>query len=91
MEVLREKVNKIEKQYEKDRPLVNLVDNMVKLGALYRTESNRYNVNTVSSCDNINRLHTNQRIQEQRSVADDRQRWIKVNPHQIELNVRQLN
>lgn len=81
LEVLREQINKIEKQYDKNRPLVNLVDNMVKLGALYRTESNQWH-------ENIERLHSSQLNQERQMIAEERNHWDQIDPHQAELNVR---
>lgn len=36
LEQLKRQLVELEKQYDKSKPLVNLVDNMVKLGSLYR-------------------------------------------------------
>lgn len=88
LEVLREQINKIEKQYDKNRPLVNLVDNMVKLGALYRTESNQWHANALASFENVERLHSSQLDQERQMIAEERKHWNKVDPQQAELNVR---
>lgn len=87
LEILREQMNKVEKQYEKNKPLVNLVDNMVKLGALYRTESLQWNASTMASKDDLNRLHANQRNQEHLLMAEDQNEWNKYNSRQIELHV----
>lgn len=91
LEILREQMNTVEKQYEKNKPLVNLVDNMVKLGALYRTESLQWNDNPMmASKDNLNRLHANQRNQERFLIADDQNEWNKYNSRQIELHVSSI-
>lgn len=91
LEILREQMNTVEKQYEKNKPLVNLVDNMVKLGALYRTESLQWNDNPMTaSRDNLNRLHANQRNQERFLIADDQNEWNKYNSRQIELHVSSI-
>lgn len=87
LEILREQMSKIERQYEKNKPLVNLVDNMVKLGALYRTGSLQWNAGTMSSKDDLNRLHTNQRNQERLLIAEEQNEWSKYNSRQIELHV----
>lgn len=87
LEILREQMNKLEKQYEKNKPLINLVDNMVKLGALYRTGSLQWNANTMVSRDDLSRLHTNQQNQERLMINDDQNDWNKYNSRQIELNV----
>lgn len=87
LEVLREQVGKVERQYEKDKPLVNLVDNMVKLGALYRTGSMQWNRSTMNSMSGIDQLHLNQQIQEQKFLLDERREWDKLSPRQIELHV----
>lgn len=91
LEVLREQMNKVEKQYEKNKPLVNLVDNMVKLGALYRTESLQWNAGTMSSKDDLNRLHANQRNQEHLLITEDQNDWNKYNSRQIELHVSPMS
>lgn len=87
LEILREQMNKLEKQYEKNKPLVNLVDNMVKLGALYRTGSLQWNASTMASKDDLSRLHANQRNQERMLIAEDQNEWNKYNSRQIELHV----
>lgn len=87
LEVLREQINKIEKQYDKNRPLVNLVDNMVKLGALYRTESHQWHPNALASFENLERLHSNQTNQERQMIAEEQKQWNNMDPHQAELNV----
>lgn len=43
LEELKRHLLELEKQYEKGKPLVNLVDNMVKLGSLYRSNDSPSN------------------------------------------------
>lgn len=87
MEVLREEVNKMEQQYEKTKPLVNLVDNMVKLGSLYRAGSMQFDANSISSGMTLQRLRVNQKELERRLHMDDQKQWNKYDPNQIELHV----
>lgn len=88
LEVLREEVNKMEQQYEKTKPLVNLVDNMVKLGSLYRAGSIQWDTNSMRSGMNLQRLRINQKELERRVQLDDQKEWNKFDPTQIELQVR---
>ncbi|XP_044012775.1 putative uncharacterized protein DDB_G0282133 isoform X2 [Aphidius gifuensis] len=70
----------LEKQYEKGKPLVNLVDNMVKLGSLY----NRNGINGNSSILNANPYEknghinnypeNNQRAREEKLLEEHRKR-----------------
>jgi len=66
---------------------VNLVDNMVKLGSLYRTPNDHNSHLHVQ-----NRLEFNQRIQERRLLAEERRDWNRLNPNYIQLQekVQQL-
>lgn len=89
LEVLREEVNKMEHQYEKTKPLMNLVDNMVKLGSLYRAGSIQWDTNSMSSGMNLQRLRVNQKELERRLQLDDQKQWNKFDPNQIELQVGQ--
>lgn len=86
-EVLREEVNKMEQQYEKTKPLMNLVDNMVKLGSLYRAGSMQWDTNSMSSGTNLQRLRVNQKDLERRLQMDDQKQWNKFDSNQIELQV----
>lgn len=86
-EVLREEVNKMEQQYEKTKPLMNLVDNMVKLGSLYRAGSMQWDTNSMSSGMNLQRLRVNQKDLERRLQMDDQKHWNKFDSNQIELQV----
>lgn len=87
LEVLREEVNKMEQQYEKTKPLVNLVDNMVKLGSLYRAGSIQWDTNSIRSGMTLQRLRVNQKDLERRLQLDDQKQWNKYDPTQIELQV----
>lgn len=87
LEVLREEVNKMEQQYEKTKPLMNLVDNMVKLGSLYRAGSMQWDTNSMSSGMTLQRLRINQKELERRMQLDDQKQWNKFDPNQIELQV----
>ncbi|XP_045129278.1 uncharacterized protein LOC123515007 isoform X8 [Portunus trituberculatus] len=76
---LNHHLHDLDKQYEMGKPLINLVDNMVKLGSLYRGGDSRlpphqdprarpyYQVNGFDS------LQFSRRIQERRIVAEDLQ------------------
>lgn len=86
-EVLREEVNKMEQQYEKTKPLMNLVDNMVKLGSLYRAGSMQWDTNSMSSGMNLQRLRVNQKELERKLQVDDQKQWSKFDSNQIELQV----
>lgn len=87
LEILREEVNKMEQQYEKTKPLVNLVDNMVKLGSLYRAGSVQWDSNSMNSGANIQRLRLNQKDLERKLRLDEQKEWNKYDPNQIELHV----
>lgn len=70
-------------QYEKGKPLVNLVDNMVKLGSLYRSPNDQ----TVSSYVR-NRLEFNQQMQEKRLLAEERRDWNRLSPNHMKLQAK---
>ena len=76
-------------QYEKGKPLVNLVDNMVKLGSLYRgpvamppPASPQQHPAAIREC-----LEFNQKVQEQRLLAEERKEWNRLNPDRTQLQV----
>lgn len=83
LEKLKHQLSELEKQYEKSKPLVNLVDNMVKLGSLYRGGS-RYPTNETTTLD---RLEFNQRMQERRLIQEEQRQWERMSPNQSELQV----
>lgn len=70
---------------------MNLVDNMVKLGSLYRTgPPNRYN--QLMDYPLKAKLEFNDRMQEQRLLAEEREEWERVSPDhsQLQVNIRRL-
>ncbi|KAL1493065.1 hypothetical protein ABEB36_011202 [Hypothenemus hampei] len=88
LERIKQNLLELEKQYEKRKPLVNLVDNMVKLGTLYRNPNERSEVaNQIRE-----RLEFNQYIQERRLMADEKRDWNRIEPSHMHLQekVRQL-
>lgn len=88
LEILREELNKLEQQYEKVKPLINLVDNMVKLGSLYRVGSMQWMADSENAGGNMERLRLNQNELERRLQMDDERQWNMYNPSQVELHVR---
>jgi hypothetical protein len=77
-------------QYEKGKPLVNLVDNMVKLGSLYRGSGMSLHSGTGRPGDVHvvrERLEFNQKVQEQRLLAEERRDWDRVSPDRGQLQV----
>lgn len=78
----------LEKQYEKSKPLVNLVDNMVKLGGLYRNGQSEYRKDgeTVT----LDRYEFNQRMQEKKFLQEERKQWDRVSPNHLELKVNYI-
>lgn len=62
---------------------MNLVDNMVKLGSLYRGGNHRYPNETTT----LDRLEFNQRIQERRLIQEEQRQWERMSPNQTELQV----
>lgn len=85
LEKLKAHLSELEKQYEKSKPLVNLVDNMVKLGSLYRGGNNQRYTNETSTLD---RLEFNQRVQERRLLQEEQRQWERMSPNQSELQVK---
>ncbi|XP_026332376.1 uncharacterized protein LOC113239531 isoform X3 [Hyposmocoma kahamanoa] len=68
LEQLKGQLMDLEQQYEKSKPLVQLVDNMVKLGSLYNRPGNT-----------VERLERNQRLR-QKVLAEhafEQQRWLE--------------
>uniref|UniRef100_A0A8D9AGS6 Pleckstrin homology domain-containing family A member 7 n=1 Tax=Cacopsylla melanoneura TaxID=428564 RepID=A0A8D9AGS6_9HEMI len=93
LEELKRHLLELEKQYEKGKPLVNLVDNMVKLGSLYRAgtplQANGYNPPPPLLRE---RLEFNHKVQEQRLLAEERKDWDRLSPNhnQLQAKVEQL-
>lgn len=67
---------------------MNLVDNMVKLGSLYRVPTDRSNLTPYIR----DRLEFNQQIQERRLLAEEKREWNRLNPNHFHLQekVQQL-
>lgn len=84
LEKLKAQLAELEKQYEKSKPLVNLVDNMVKLGSLYRGGNSQRYPNETTTLD---RLEFNQRVQERRLLQEEQRQWERMSPNQAELQV----
>lgn len=76
LEQLKQHLLELEKQYEKGKPLVNLVDNMVKLGSLYR------------GGPAADRLEFNQLQQEKRLLAEERRDWNRLSPNHLKLQAK---
>ncbi|XP_066904576.1 uncharacterized protein kmr isoform X2 [Halyomorpha halys] len=79
LDELKARLADLEKQYEKGKPLVNLVDNMVKLGSLYQAGSPE-------------KIEFSQRIQEQRLLAEEKRDWERIRPdhHELKAKVERL-
>lgn len=93
MDSLKQQLVELEKQYEKGKPLVNLVDNMVKLGSLYRSGSRGSNLMLNDKPEDASERHEfNQRVQEQRMLQEERRNWERLSPNHNELQskVQQL-
>ncbi|KAK8741356.1 hypothetical protein OTU49_002624 [Cherax quadricarinatus] len=77
---LNHHLHDLDKQYEMGKPLINLVDNMVKLGSLYRGGDSRLNAQhdprrprSYYQANGYDSLQFSRRIQERRIVAEDLQ------------------
>lgn len=77
---------------------MNLVDNMVKLGSLYNRNTangtsnvsgSRHDLMHESARDHRDRLEFNQRVQEQRLLAEERRDWDRLSPDHGQLQVIQ--
>lgn len=80
----------MERQYEKSKPLVNLVDNMVKLGSLYRNDAQQQRTqqtNQRTEAAALDRLEFNHRIQERRMLQEEQKQWNRLSPNHTELQV----
>ena len=87
LETLKQQLVDLEKQYEKSKPLVNLVDNMVKLGTLYRGPPGSSNHQISPETQTLDRLEFNQRVQERRLLQEERKHWDRLSPNHTELQV----
>lgn len=69
---------------------MNLVDNMVKLGSLYRSSGSAQNLRHPqgpAETVTLDRLEFNQRMQERRLLQDERKHWDRLSPNHNELQV----
>ncbi|KAH8360121.1 hypothetical protein KR093_010867 [Drosophila rubida] len=85
LDYLKQHLLDLERQYEKSKPLVNLVDNMVKLGSLYRNDANGR-----AQPATLDRMEFNQRMQERQMLQEEQKQWDRLSPNQAELQVREL-
>lgn len=86
---LSKQVIKLERQYEKKRPLINLLDNMVKLGALYKNR-NKPVRRSQSTCldaqiQSRDQLQFIRDTQERNILKDELQYWSTTNSNQRDL------
>lgn len=79
----------LEKQYEKGKPLVNLVDNMVKLGALYKGNGKSTTQRNNGSYLN-DKLEFNQRLEERRLMKEEQKYWNSANVDEQQLQVTNI-
>ncbi|XP_068152149.1 uncharacterized protein kmr isoform X4 [Drosophila tropicalis] len=83
LDYLKQHLLDLERQYEKSKPLVNLVDNMVKLGSLYRNDANGR-----AQPATLDRLEFNQRMQERQMMQEEQKQWERLSPNQSELQAK---
>lgn len=85
---LSKQVIKLERQYEKKRPLINLLDNMVKLGALYKNRNKpvrRSQTFLEAQMQSRDQLQFMRDTQERNMLKDEMQYWNGLNPNQHDL------
>ncbi|KAL9900753.1 pleckstrin homology domain-containing family A member kramer isoform 3-T16 [Glossina fuscipes fuscipes] len=88
LDYLKQHLLDLERQYEKSKPLVNLVDNMVKLGSLYRNDAQQQRTqqtNQRTEAAALDRLEFNHRIQERRMLQEEQKQWNRLSPNHTEL------
>uniref|UniRef100_A0A182PQ72 Pleckstrin homology domain-containing protein n=1 Tax=Anopheles epiroticus TaxID=199890 RepID=A0A182PQ72_9DIPT len=92
LDALKQQLTELEKQYEKEKPLINLVDNMVKLGSLYRGPVGGKKQLQSPESATLDRLEFNQRMQERRLLQEEQRQWDRTSPNHVELQskVQQL-
>ncbi|CAG0896530.1 unnamed protein product [Darwinula stevensoni] len=83
---LADQLNELQTQYEIQRPLIHLVDNMVKLGSIYGEGGQGGRMRAPEEIQE--KLDFNHWIQERRMVAQDRKQWEKESPDQQELEAK---
>lgn len=67
---------------------MNLVDNMVKLGSLYRGGNGNQQQRYSNEATTLDRLEFNQRVQERRLMQEEQRQWERMSPNQTELQVK---
>ncbi|XP_067619528.1 uncharacterized protein kmr isoform X3 [Eurosta solidaginis] len=85
LDYLKQHLLDLERQYEKSKPLVNLVDNMVKLGSLYRNNEMNGRQPQRNEAVTLDRLEFNQRLQERRLLQEEQKQWDRLSPNHSEL------
>ncbi|KAL5283528.1 PLEKHA5 family protein [Megaselia abdita] len=92
LDQLKQHLIDLERQYDKSKPMVNLVDNMVKLGSLYRSNDSSTSISRMNDPTAIERYEFNQRLQEKRMLAEEEKQFERQHASQKELQskVRQL-
>ncbi|XP_039948121.1 uncharacterized protein LOC120766586 isoform X3 [Bactrocera tryoni] len=85
LDYLKQHLLDLERQYEKSKPLVNLVDNMVKLGSLYRNNDINGRQPQRNEAVTLDRLEFNQRMQERRLLLEEQKQWDRLSPNHSEL------
>lgn len=67
--------------------MVNLVDNMVKLGSLYRNNGSSTSISRMNDPIAMERYEFNQRLQEKRMLAEEEKQFERQHASQKELQV----
>lgn len=67
--------------------MVNLVDNMVKLGSLYRNNDAALTGSRLNDPSALERYEFNQRLQEKRMLAEEEKQFERQHASQQELQV----
>lgn len=87
MDQLKQHLIDLERQYDKSKPMVNLVDNMVKLGSLYRNNDSSSTASRLNDPAALERYEFNQRLQEKRMLAEEEKQFERQHASQQELQV----
>ncbi|KAL5283541.1 PLEKHA5 family protein [Megaselia abdita] len=88
LDQLKQHLIDLERQYDKSKPMVNLVDNMVKLGSLYRSNDSSTSISRMNDPTAIERYEFNQRLQEKRMLAEEEKQFERQHASQKELQNR---
>lgn len=83
LEHLKIQLMELEHQYEKSKPLVQLVDNMVKLGSLYNRPGST-----------VERLERNQRLRQkvlaEHALEQQRYKIVNYNKHHLRSSIKNI-